>query len=163
MCIRDRPRILGALLGAVGIGLLNIEHVQIDELPRMADFAKWVTACEPGLLWGEGEFMEAYTGNRAEAIELALETDPVAVAVKAMLEEEGKEVWEGTATDLLSTLEMYVPEATRKTKAWPKTAKTLGNRLRRAATFLRQTGTDVEFYRLDTAARTRLIRISKEN
>jgi len=158
-----RPRILGALLEAVGIGLLNIEHVQIDELPRMADFAKWVTACEPGLLWGEGEFMEAYTGNRAEAIELALETDPVAVAVRALLEEEGKEEWEGTATELLRALEVYVPEATRKTKSWPKTAKTLGNRLRRAATFLRQTGIDVEFYRLDTAARTRLIRISKEN
>ena len=43
-----RPRILGALLDFVGIGLLNIEHVQIDELPRIADFAKWVTAASLG-------------------------------------------------------------------------------------------------------------------
>ena len=56
-----------------------------------------------------------------------METDPVAVAVRALLEEEGKEEWKAQLTELLRALEVYVPEATRKTKSWPKTAKTLGS------------------------------------
>jgi hypothetical protein len=39
-----RPRILGALLDAVVHGLRAINHVQLDELPRMADFALWAAA-----------------------------------------------------------------------------------------------------------------------
>ena len=39
-----RPRILGALLDAVSAALKNEEHVRIDRLPRMADFARWVYA-----------------------------------------------------------------------------------------------------------------------
>lgn len=65
-----RPRILGALLDAVAAGLRNIENVKLERLPRMADFAKWVTACEEVLPWPAGGFMEAYMGNRAEAVEL---------------------------------------------------------------------------------------------
>lgn len=44
-----RPRILGVLLDAVSYGLRTVGHVQLDALPRMADFALWITACEPAL------------------------------------------------------------------------------------------------------------------
>jgi hypothetical protein len=45
-----RPRILGALLDAVVHGLRAINHVQLQHLPRMADFALWAAACET-VLW----------------------------------------------------------------------------------------------------------------
>lgn len=154
-----RPLILGALLDAVSVGLKNIDNVKLDRLPRMADFARWVVACEPALPWEAGGFMEAYMGNRTEAVELALEADPVAVAVKALLTKEG--AWQGTASDLLPVLARFVPESTEKTKAWPKTAKALGNRLRRAATFLRQTNIEVEFDREPHSGK-RTIRISTQ-
>ena len=155
-----RPRILGALLDAVSAGLRNINSVKLGKYPRMADFAKWVTACEPTLPWQPGEFMAAYIGNRAEAVDLALETDLVAAAVKALLEK--KEAWEGTATELLAALEEVVPEQTRRSKSWPKTAKGLGNNLRRAASFLRQSGVEVEFYRESGSGSRRLIRLNRE-
>src|SRR5215831_4048759 len=41
-----RPRILGALLDAVTHGLRNVVGIHLEELPRMADFALWATACE---------------------------------------------------------------------------------------------------------------------
>lgn len=153
-----RPRILGALLDAVAEGLRNIEAIKLERLPRMADFAKWVVACEPALPWPPGAFMEAYTGNRAEAVDLALESDLVASAIRDLLV--GREAWSGTATDLLEALEEHVPERQRGTRAWPKTARTLAGRVRRAATFLRTVGVEVEFSR-EGRSRTRTIALRR--
>ncbi len=153
-----RPLILGALLDAVAVGLRDIAGTRLAALPRMADFAKWVVACEPALPWAAGAFLGAYAGKRAEAVEAALEADPVAVAVKALLAE--TEPWEGTATELLAALEKYVAETTTRAKSWPKSARGIGNRLRRAATFLRHAGVEVEFVREANTSRRRLIRIS---
>ena len=44
-----RPRVLGALLDPTAAGLRNLPNVRLDQLPRMADFAIWVSACEEGL------------------------------------------------------------------------------------------------------------------
>jgi len=84
----------------------------------------------------------------------------VAVAVMELLEDAGD--FEGTATELLEVLEAYVPEKTRQTRSWPKTPRTLSNRIRRAATFLRQTGVEVEFARKADASRQRIIRIQED-
>jgi hypothetical protein len=50
-----RPRILGALLDAATAGLRNLLNVRVNELPRMADFALWVSACEQSLGMKPGE------------------------------------------------------------------------------------------------------------
>jgi hypothetical protein len=68
-----RSKILGALLTAVNGALAKVATVKLDRLPRMADFALWVAAAEPALGCPEGAFLEAYTGNREQANELALE------------------------------------------------------------------------------------------
>lgn len=138
-----RPRILGALLDAVAEGLRNVDHVKLDKLPRMADFARWVVACEPALPWEPGGFEEAHGGNRASAVDFALESDLVANAVRDLLTE--RESWTGSATDLLKELEQYTTEQQRKSRAWPKTPKGLSGRVQRAATFLRTVGVDVRF------------------
>ena len=44
-----QPRILGGLLDALAAGLRRLPEVKLDQLPRMADFAAWVTACEESL------------------------------------------------------------------------------------------------------------------
>ena len=49
-----RPRVLGALLDAVSAALCNVSDVKLERPPRMADFAKWCTAAEPGLGWDKG-------------------------------------------------------------------------------------------------------------
>lgn len=139
---RVRPRVLGALLDAVAAGLRNVERVKLSRLPRMADFARWVVAAEPALPWPAGAFMEAYAGNRADAVELALEADPVAQAVRELAE---RGEWTGTASELLDELEQIAPEKVQHSRTWPTTARTLANRLRRAATFLRALGVEVEF------------------
>jgi hypothetical protein len=93
-----QPRILGALLDAVSTGLRNIKRVKLDSYPRIADFCAWITACEPGLPWPAGSFMQAYLNNRADGVEATLQADVVAVAVREFMED--KVTWEGSASAL---------------------------------------------------------------
>jgi hypothetical protein len=155
-----RPRIQGALLDAVSTTLRNQDSVQIRSLPRMADFALWVVAAEPALPWPPGSFLAAYTSNRQEAVELSLEAHVVAVAVRAHMV--GRDEWTATPTELYETLKEFVPEITQKSKAWPKAAHRLSNRLKRAATFLKAVGIEVEFSH-STDRKIRLIRKSMQS
>ena len=70
-------RILGALLDAAVTGIRNLPHVKIDELPRLADFTAWVTACEETSGVSRGAFLEAYETNRTDVQNLALEVSPL--------------------------------------------------------------------------------------
>jgi hypothetical protein len=79
-----RPRILGALLDAMAHGLRHLATTRLDRLPRMADFAVWVTACE-GAVWKPGIFLSAHSTNRAEMDETVIEADAVATAVRSLM------------------------------------------------------------------------------
>ena len=152
------PKILGALLDAVSTGLRRLPEIRLEGLPRLADFALWATACE-GALWPTGTFMAAYSGNRDEAVESVIESDSVAAAVRALMAERTE--WTGTATELLNTLSAKVDERVANGRSWPAVPQTLSNRLRRAATSLRQVGINITFYK-EGSSRKRMIRISRE-
>ena len=152
----ERPRILGALLDAVVVGLKRLPETRLERLPRMADFALWATACETAL-WPTGTFWSAYCGNRDEAVEGVIDADPIATAVRAVMAT--RSVWTGTASDLLGALAEVVGERVAKSKTWPDGPRALAGRLRRAATFLRKIGIEIGFGR-EGRARTRTINIT---
>jgi len=135
-------RILGALLDAVRCALDGQDDVDIDELPRMGDFAIWVTAAEPVLGWPEGSFLKAYRENLKTAIGLTVEADPVAVAIQELVETTGD--WSGNATELLAALEDLVTESARRARDWPKAANAVSGSVKRAAPGLRASGVDVK-------------------
>jgi hypothetical protein len=54
-----QPHILGALLDAASHGLRALPKVRLEQLPRMADFALWATACESAFC-PAGGFLHAY-------------------------------------------------------------------------------------------------------
>jgi hypothetical protein len=137
---RQRPHILGALLDAVSHGLKRLPEVRLDRLPRMADFAKWATACETQI-WVGGTFRVAYGGNRAEAVNTVLEADEVASALRAHMAAVTE--WTGTSQELLGALSNIVGEKVAKEKWWPKVPNKLSQKLRRMKTFLRQVGIEV--------------------
>lgn len=138
---KARPRIFGAMLDAVAAGLRNRDKVKLKRLPRMADFAKWVVACEEALPWSPGTFIKTYQKNRASAVDETIEADAVASAVRDYAGRVGE--WTGTATVLLDRLTDIVGETVQKSRQWPKTPQALGRQLRRAATFLRHSGIEV--------------------
>jgi hypothetical protein len=67
----------------------------------MADFALWATACETAFS-PAGGFLHAYKANRSSAIEDVVETDPVAVRIRAIMAE--RTTWSGNASDLARRL-----------------------------------------------------------
>ena len=152
----ERPRILGALLDAVVEGIKRLPETRLEKLPRMADFALWATACETAL-WPEGTFWLAYCGNRDEAVEDVIDADPIAAAVRAVMAKRME--WRGTASNLLGVLAEASGERVIKSKNWPDSPRALSNRLRRAATFLRKVGIEIDFKK-EGRARTRNIHIS---
>lgn len=153
----DRPYILGALLDVVVEGRKRLPETRLEELPRMADFALWATACETAI-WPAGTFWTAYSSNRDEAVAGVIESDPVANVVRALMATRTE--WTGTASDLLDALTELVSEAQRKSKSWPNTPSTLSGRLRRAATFLRKAGIEIAFDRETNHMRSRSICIT---
>lgn len=152
----ERPRLLGVLLDAVSKGLAELPSIRLDKLPRMADFALWATACETAL-WSSGTFWSAYCGNRDEAVDGVIDADPIAAAVRALMQ--ARTEWTGTASDLLGALAEMAGERVAKSKTWPDSPRALAGRLRRAATFLRKVGIDIGFER-EGRARTRMICIT---
>jgi hypothetical protein len=153
------PRILGALYDAMGVALERVDRVQLDALPRMADFACWATATEEALGWPAGAFLAAYAGNQRDANELALESSPLTGPLRQLAER--PEGWEGTATALLTALEGLVGSDVVKRQDWPKRHNALSGQLRRLAPDLRRVGIDVDLGgREPGRKRTRMIRIS---
>ena len=150
-----RPQILGALLDAVSLGLRRLPDTKLEKLPRMADFALWATACE-GVLWKEGTFCRAYAGNRDEAVDSVIEADPVGSAICSMMSMRTE--WTGTASDLLGVLAEVAGDRVAKSKTWPNSPRALSGQLRRAATFLRKIGINID-YTKKGRARTRVIYI----
>lgn len=136
------PRILGALFDALSAALRNLPHTQLDTKPRMADFALWATAAEEGLGWEPGTFMKAYDQSRAELNEMALESDPVAEAVREFMAD--REEWIDPPTKLLDKLNEVTDENTQRTEAWPKAPQSLTPCLKRQAPVLRKAGIEIE-------------------
>ena len=152
-----RPRIFGALLDALSIGLrrMNEPDVRLDSRPRMADFAQWAVACEPGFA-EPGAFMRAYTGNRAEAAQAVADASPVATAIRELMERKGG-YWEGRATELYDALSDIAGERVTKSRGWPGNAAALSRERKRIQSALRPFG--IEWSRFGTGVR-RGIRIS---
>lgn len=152
-----RPAILGDLFDAVACGLRRILSVHMERLPRLADFACWVQACEPALDLAQGEFMAAYGSNRAEANRMALEDSPL-VGPLASLAEEG---WDGAVAQLLERLGELTEAKTRESKAWPASARKLRADLDRLAPNLRAMGVLVEPGGRQPGRGPRMVRVAR--
>jgi hypothetical protein len=134
----EQPSILAALLSVVAHGLRTLPNITHKKWPRMADFAKWATACE-GAHDTVGSFAKAYSENRASAVNTILGEDMVGSVLLRL-----KLPWSGTAGALLNILTDLVGEQLRRSKDWPKSPHKLGAKLRRLIVFLREVGIDVE-------------------
>jgi hypothetical protein len=133
--------VFAALLDAVACGVRRLPQIRPEEMPRMADFSRWATACEPGLGLDDGDVVRALRRSADEAIQVAVEASPIGRAVQALVEERGD--IELSATELLALLNdrrggQFEPQG------WPKAGNVLSAQLRRLAPNLRELGIDVE-------------------
>jgi hypothetical protein len=136
--------------------LRAINHVQLERLPRMADFALWAAACETAF-WPAGTFARAYAANRRTAIESIIEADPLATCVRTIMGE--RTTWTGSASDLLRLCAESAREDISASPPWAKNPRALAGRLRRAQTSLRMLDIEIAFAR-EGRAGARMIRMS---
>jgi hypothetical protein len=150
-----RPRILGALLDAVSLGLRKLPTLALGQLPRMADFATWASACEDGLGIRSAEFLKVYEANRADARNLALESSPLYEPLREL----AREGFRGSTAELLLRLNSMVSDGIKRSVRWPKAPNALGNSLRRMASNLRSAGIVINSSRADPLGR-RILSVS---
>lgn len=165
----ELPHILGALLDGVVAALCNFEATKIDHLPRMASFARWVTAAELGLGWEAGSVLRAYERNQAAVFEEAAEADPVVMAIRdrwdrlcASSETGERDAYEAAPAKFLVDLSALVDESVKKSKSWPGGASVLGQRIRRVAPILRRCGFIVDPGKSGGARKIRIVKRREE-
>lgn len=156
-----RAPILGSLFDIVVAALRQLPHVELDQLPRMADFALWATAAETSIGLPNGGFLACLRANQDTANLSALESSPVARHLYQLAREYGNANDGGalrlTATDWLGRLNEVASDAERKSKSWPKAANALSGRIKRIAPNLRRIGVAVEFDQPTRGDRRKLI------
>jgi hypothetical protein len=140
-----QPKIVGGLLDAVSAALANRDTVQLDRIPRLADFVIWVEAAGSSLGWAPGMFASAFDTNRSELDEIALESQPISQAVLSLMDKQ--KTWTGTASALLTKLGREVEDDTRRERSWPKGASQCSKQLKRLAPNFRRTGVEVSWGR----------------
>lgn len=124
-----RPQILGGILDTLVKALAIEPDLELESLPRMADFCRWGCAITRALGYTDEDFLAAYEGNIQRQNNEVLESHPVAVAVMHFMS--GRTVWEGEPSELHRQLEDEAEESRIDTrdKDWPKAANRLTRRL----------------------------------
>lgn len=141
-----RPTILGALLDVVCAGLRNIDNVNLDAPPRMADFARWGCAVEEALGFKAGDFIAAYRAHLQTINDIALESSPIAWLLDAFLRQRPKNEFQGTAVQLLQHLHAFAGNESShqhlviKNPSFPKSANALSGEISRVVPNLAKLG-----------------------
>lgn len=132
----ERPRLLGALLdiAARALELLPTMHIPVEDRPRLVEFARLGMAVAAATGNKPDDFMREFNASRQESLSRTIDSSPVAAAVVDMVEARPQGMT-ASAKEILSSLEQYRPTGC---DSWPKSAKGLGDALRRAAPALRQ-------------------------
>lgn len=131
------PVILAGLLDLAVRVLDVLPRVDLDRLPRMADFGRVLAAVDT-VMGSQG--MARYREQAGELAADAVTSDPVL----ALLASTVRTRWSGAAADLLDVLDDARPEGQRPPKGWPAGARALAVQLKRRAPSLRRLGWTVE-------------------
>lgn len=147
------PGALGALLDLLVKVLGALPEVQLDTMPRMADFARVLAAVDNVMGWSTLKtYLDAFDG----LADTVVASDPFATSLREFADTRNYSgSWEGAPSDLLHV----VPVPDPKPRDWPKTPQAVAVRLKRAAPALRQLGYTCEPGRQDPKTRRQLWRV----
>ncbi|OPY55790.1 MAG: hypothetical protein A4E55_02378 [Pelotomaculum sp. PtaU1.Bin035] len=137
---KDRPKIFGAMLETLSKAMALYPKLELKELPRMAEFAKWGCAVAKAIGHTSEEFMDAYNANIKKAAEECLNANPVGTAVMAFMQKQKH--WKGMVTELHEQLESIAlsEKMDIRAKNWPKAPHILSRRLREIKADLKSKG-----------------------
>lgn len=140
----ERPNILGGIFDVLSKAIGIKTTINIQKLPRMADFAVWGCAIAEALGNTQEQFLNAYYANIKGQNEEVLGESLVATAVRKFIDDNPE--WEGTPSQLLEELTEIAnllginPD---KEREWPKAANILSRRLNELKANLAEDGIQV--------------------
>lgn len=140
------PKLLGLVCDAASAALRNLPSVKISELPRMADFTRWVYAAAIGgtLPFTGDEFLAIYEDNRKLAFIDTLEAAPFARSIQKLMEQIPEFV--GTAEELrLELNRRFGSEISRY--PWSMSNEKIGNQINDMGSVIREAGIKLERFR----------------
>lgn len=97
-----RASVLGGILDTVAKAMKIRPQLEIDELPRMADFALWGCAIAEALGYTSSDFLSAYESKLEQQEKQAILSSPEAKMVLKLMN--NVSVWEGTPDQLYKAL-----------------------------------------------------------
>ena len=114
-------------------GLREHRTIRLERLPRMADSAKWITACT-----GNTQFLDHLLENQTMAQEIALESSHTAEVLLQWLKLKNNR-FQGNCKELLDALKSFCRDRGDydKLSELPKTPRALSGRLKRDAPAIR--------------------------
>jgi len=139
----SKPRIFGALLDLLVKTLAGLPKVKLTRPPRMADFTRLGEAMMRAQGHDPGTFDALFKANRQESVARAMESSPVAVAVREMVDaHKGQSaiVFHGTMKKLLDALAGHRHDS----DGWPRSPRGLGDALKRQSPALAALGINIE-------------------
>lgn len=160
--LRERPRLLGALLERLSHALMGLSGLPVPPEFRLVHVAQMAIAAELALREADSPesapFAQAFRAQRNESADGVLDASPVAQALRKWLTI--RPLWLGTASALLDVLKQVADRQTLRHPDWPLVPQQLSAALRALAPALARQGILVEFRRTGSA---RLIRIARDD
>lgn len=139
----DIPKFLGAIMNTVSKAIPLREELKLDEAGRMADFTYWGYAAAEAMGIGGQYFLDAYLSNQSSANDEAIESNPVASSVVALMKE--NTTWTGSVSELLEKLRKVaiINNIDIRAKVWPTSPSILSKRLKEVKSNLQEI--DIEY------------------
>ena len=149
-----RPRILGAIFDVLASALAVVDLIPEPAQLRMADFARYGCAIAEAMGFTREEFLLAYETNINEQNNEALSASMIGIAVVRLVEMTFDARWEGTATQLLSDLNLQAGNLgiDVKSRAWPKDPRWVWRRIQEVKTNLERVGIRVQWHDTNSKA-----------
>ena len=132
------PQIVGALFDQFALALKLLPNISIADAdkPRMVDFANLGEAVFQANGHEFGVFLSRYKVMRQNGVHRTISSSPIGTALSQYLSV-NPSGWNGQLIGLLNTLDHYKPMGEYN---WPKSAKGMGDALRRLSPALRTLG-----------------------
>ena len=123
-----KSQLLGFIFDTI-VEVIKVQNnggIKLDSRSRMADFEEYAEIISRVIEHKPNKFIESYRRNRQIQTDVVIESSPLAAAIIKLLDEPNykKSGWSGSATELLTELELYAEKfkINAKTKSWPKSS-----------------------------------------
>lgn len=140
----EAPYILGTIFDVLSRAIAIYPTIETTGLYRLADWCLWGCAICRAIGVDENDFLTAYSMNRVQQTDEAINASPVASAIYALMLD--RDFWKGNATQLLDELLQIIGPLgiSADAKKWPKSANAIARRIPHISTSLQEIGIEIK-------------------